>query len=69
MGEKTEGESACSDCVDEKAKGEGQRRFLARRPHGIQGVAALRRPFRKAIMTELNFEIKGRFTPKLGGMC
>jgi len=47
----------------------GKEEFLARRPHGIQGVAALRRPFRKAIMMELIFEIKGRFTPKLGGMC
>ena len=28
MGKKTEGESAYSDCVDGKAKGEGQRRVF-----------------------------------------
>ena len=32
MGEKTEGESACSDCVEEKAKGEGQRRIFGSPP-------------------------------------
>ena len=66
MDKKTEGELAYSDCADGKARGEGKEKFLARRPHREQGVAALRRPFRKAIMTKLNFEIKGHFIPKLG---
>ena len=69
MGKTTEDESAVPIVWTGRRKVNGKEEFLARRQHREQGVAALRRSFRKAIMTELNFEIKVCFTSKLGGMC
>jgi len=50
-----------------RQKVKGKEEFLTRRSHGIRRVAALKHPFRRAIMTRINFKVKGVFYSKIGG--